>query len=70
MATKHAKAVGRLGVRYGRTIRKRLSNVESTQKGFFKCPSCSKVKVKRMSAGIWFCSGCNTKFAGKAYSFK
>ncbi|MBU2639771.1 MAG: 50S ribosomal protein L37ae [Nanoarchaeota archaeon] len=58
---------GRFGVRYGRTTRTKLKLIEAKQKATYKCPFCTYKKVKRVSAGIWFCSKCNKKFAGRAY---
>ena len=59
--------VKRLGVRYGRTTRFRLAKIEVLQRGKHKCPFCLKLKVERLSAGIWKCNKCDAKFAGRAY---
>ncbi|MBL7100681.1 MAG: 50S ribosomal protein L37ae [Nanoarchaeota archaeon] len=67
MATKKVGTAGRFGARYGKKIRQKIADVESKQKGWHKCPYCSKSKVKRVSLGIWECRGCETKFTGKAY---
>lgn len=68
MAEKHAKAVKRYGVRYGRTIRKRVANIEAQQRAKHKCPHCSYQQVRRVSAGIWQCKKCKAKFASRAYT--
>lgn len=69
-STKKIGSAGRFGVRYGRTIRKRIVEVEKEKKKFYECPSCHKNKVRRISAGIWQCKKCRIKFAGGAYTFK
>lgn len=71
MAQKKRKKAGsstRFGARYGGTLRKKLSLIEKNQKAWQKCPYCKKLKVKRISAGVWHCKACEKKFAGKAYS--
>ena len=60
----------RYGVRYGRTIRQKVGDIEKSSRAKHKCPYCSKKKVKRIAAGIWECRGCNVKFAGAAYTLK
>jgi len=66
--TKKVGSAGKFGARYGRKIRQRVSEVEKKQKSLYTCPNCHKLKVKRLSSGIWLCKKCNTKFTGKAYS--
>lgn len=61
-------SVNRFGTRYGRTPKARFGEIEHEQRKFHKCPYCSNVKVKRISAGIWQCRKCNIKFTGKAYT--
>jgi large subunit ribosomal protein L37Ae len=58
----------RFGARYGRKTRKKLANIESTQRGNHKCPKCNKLSVKRVAMGIWHCLKCENKFASKAYA--
>jgi len=70
MAKKKVGSAGRFGVRYGKTIRKRISEIEKKQKTIYKCPYCFKTKVKRVSVGIWHCKKCDAKFTGKAYSMR
>ena len=67
MATKKVGTAGRFGVRYGRTPKTKLKKIEAKQKATYVCPSCSYKKVKRLFIGVWQCSKCNHKFAGKAY---
>ena len=60
-------SAARFGARYGRTLRKKVSEVERKLKAWHKCPYCNLKKVKRESMGIWKCRHCNTKFTGKSY---
>ena len=66
--TKKVGSAGRFGVRYGRTTRKKIADIEALYKGKHKCNNCNKLAVRRLSFGVWECSKCNIKFAGKAYS--
>ncbi len=63
--TKKVGIAGRFGSRYGRKIRKTVIKTGSQKR--FRCPSCMKLTLRRESAGIWTCSKCGTKLAGKAY---
>jgi large subunit ribosomal protein L37Ae len=65
--TKKAGSTGRFGARYGLKIRKKVLEIEKIQRHKHKCPFCAKLTVKRLSAGIWYCKSCKTKFAGGAY---
>lgn len=65
---KYAGAVKRLGPRYGRKIRHKLSELEAEQKKKHLCPYCHKTSVKRVAVGIWQCESCNAKFTNKAYT--
>lgn len=65
---KHAKGPKRYGTRYGKTIRRKLGEVEAMQKKLYECPECKQEKVKRLAAGIWQCRKCGIKFAGNAFS--
>ena len=65
-----AKGLGpvkRFGVRYGRTVKHKRGNIEREQKKPQICPYCKRPKAKRLSAGIYNCQKCNSKFTGKAY---
>jgi large subunit ribosomal protein L37Ae len=66
MRTKKVKAAGRLGVRYGTHVRKKISNIESIQRKKQPCIFCNGT-AKRVNAGIWQCKKCDKKFAGHAY---
>jgi len=65
--TKKVKAAGRLGVRYGRSVRSKVTKVEEKQRKKQQCPYCGKVGLKRLSKGIWYCKKCNKKFASDVY---
>ena len=69
MAKKFKKigSSGRFGVKYGRSVRNKLSKVETKQRVKQKCPYCGKNGVKRLSKGIWKCSKCDKKFADDTY---
>jgi large subunit ribosomal protein L37Ae len=58
----------RFGPRYGRRTKLQFGNIEEVQRSRQKCPYCKKMKVKRLSTGIWHCLKCDAKFTGKAYS--
>ncbi len=66
--TKKAGSAGRFGSRYGRTVRSKVSKVESRLKQWHQCPHCLRKRVKRIATGIWQCKKCEVKFAGGAYS--
>lgn len=57
-----------LGARYGRKIRKRLSDIFELKRAKYKCPYCLKLGVKRVASGIWYCKKCKSKFTAGAYS--
>jgi len=61
------KSTNRLGVRYGRTIRNKLEKIERKQKTLYTCPVCAKKAVRKTAIGIWHCTKCEAKMAGKAY---
>jgi large subunit ribosomal protein L37Ae len=66
--SKSATVGGRFGARYGRTVRKRLGQIESELRKKHRCPSCGSLTVKRFSVGVWKCSKCGFTFSGGAYS--
>ncbi len=68
--TKKVGLTGKFGVRYGRGVKIEFEKIEKKQKTTYVCPSCKKMSVKRVSAGIWQCKKCNVKFTGGAYSPK
>jgi len=59
-------SAGRFGVRYGQSVKKRISEIESRQKKKQICPFCGG-RAKRISKGIWVCGKCGKKFSGHAY---
>ncbi len=66
--TKSPGIIGKYGVRYGSTLRKRIKSIEESQHSKYPCKSCGKITVKRVCVGIWNCKACNYKFAGGAYA--
>ncbi len=67
MKTKKVDAAGKFGARYGKKLRKNYLIVHKNKKIDWECPKCLKTTVKRESAGVWVCTSCGNKFAGKAY---
>ena len=65
---KKIKASGRFGSGYGTRVRKKLNEIESSQRKKQTCPYCLRTGVKRQAIGIWNCKKCNKTFANKAYS--
>ncbi len=65
---KSAGVVGRLGARYGRTVRGRVDKIEAEMRRKHLCPSCNSMKVERASVGVWRCAKCGATFAGAAYA--
>jgi large subunit ribosomal protein L37Ae len=68
MAKDVPTSVRRFGSRYGRRVRLRFGQIEESQRKEYICPYCGYEQVKRVSAGIWNCKKCGSKFTGKAYS--
>ena len=68
-STKNFGSVKRFGPRYGRTVRKKIADIEKTAKEIKGCPFCGKKGVKRVFSGVWECRKCDSKFTGKAYDF-
>ena len=67
--TKKVKAAGRFGVRYGKRVRTKISQIESIQRKKQECPFCKGI-AKRQSKGIWQCKKCGKRFAGNVYYLK
>ncbi|MCL4404873.1 MAG: 50S ribosomal protein L37ae [Candidatus Marsarchaeota archaeon] len=55
-------------IRYGARIRKRQKAVKADKIALYKCESCGKVAVKRISTSIWRCRHCGATYAGGAYT--
>jgi len=62
-------SIKRFGARYGRGVKHKVGQIEALKKSSTKCPYCNADAVKRISAGIWNCGKCSSKFSGKAYTF-
>lgn len=65
--TKKVGTTGRFGSRYGRKVKVKLRSIEAEQRKTHVCPTCKRVALKRVAAGIWECRKCGAKIAGKAY---
>jgi large subunit ribosomal protein L37Ae len=65
--TKKVGTSGRLGVRYGVTVRKKIADVEAVAKGRHECPKCMAVAMSRRANGIWFCNHCGAILASSSY---
>jgi large subunit ribosomal protein L37Ae len=61
-------SVGRLGVRYGKRVRDRLSDIERGLRTKHHCQYCGFQAVTRISVGIWKCGKCGVTFSGASYS--
>lgn len=59
----------RLGPGYGKKIRKKVNEIEKKSSKKYKCPSCSRIAVKRVSPGVWQCKKCQKKYASGTYTF-
>ncbi|HQD26624.1 MULTISPECIES: 50S ribosomal protein L37ae [Methanoculleus] len=59
---------GRFGPRYGRFIRKRVTQIEQISNARHVCPRCDRETVQREGTGIWLCRKCGFKFAGGSYA--
>lgn len=55
---------------YGKRIRKEYNESRAKSSKKYKCPSCSRVAIKRKSSGVWECRKCGKKFASGAFEFK
>lgn len=65
--TKKVGSSGRLGVRYGVTVRKKIADVEALAKGRHECPKCMSVAMSRSANGIWSCNHCGATMASSSY---
>ncbi len=65
--TKKVGSAGRLGVRYGVRVRKRIAEVEAESKGRHDCPKCKARALVRKANGIWECRKCGAKLASSSY---
>ncbi|RVD92006.1 60S ribosomal L37A [Tubulinosema ratisbonensis] len=66
--TKKVGIVGKYGVRYGSSLRKRIKTIEVSQHSTYECKACGKTAVKRKVVGIWSCKACRFTFAGGAFA--
>ncbi|HLC68010.1 MAG TPA: hypothetical protein VJI12_03970 [archaeon] len=57
-------------VGYGKKLRVKIREVEKKSKKLYKCPSCSRVAIRREANGVWKCKKCEKKYASGAFEFK
>lgn len=57
-------------VGYGKKLRVKIKEVNKKAKKSYKCPSCSRTRVKRTANGVWQCRKCGIKYASGAFEFK
>ena len=67
-STEKVGSSGRFGARYGVKVRRRLKDIEENKNRRHECPTCHKLRVQRVSVGVWQCQSCYTKFAAGAYA--
>lgn len=70
MVTKKVGTAGRFGPRYGKRIRTKVLEIEKRQRRKEPCPTCGRLQVKRLAAGIFRCAKCHATFTGDAYMMK
>ncbi len=56
-------------VGYGKKIREKVDDINRKRKSTYRCPSCSRLSVKYISAGVWSCRKCGKRFASDAFEF-
>ena len=64
---KDPNIAARFGARYGSTVRKKWNKVMLRRRTVYRCPSCLKRGLIRVSVGIWRCKKCGFTVAGGAY---
>ena len=57
-------------VGFGKKIREAERIAKTDAKKKYKCPSCSRIAVQRISSAIWQCEKCRMKFASGTFKFK
>ncbi|MEK6914186.1 MAG: 50S ribosomal protein L37ae [Nanoarchaeota archaeon] len=66
MRTKKIKSAGRFGSKHGVRVRRKITEIESTQRKKQNCIFCNGI-AKRISKGLWECKRCEKKFSGHTY---
>ncbi len=67
--TKVVGIAARFGARYGSSLRLKWKEVMERRYATYTCPFCkARVKMKRLSVGLWQCPKCSTIFTGGAYT--
>jgi large subunit ribosomal protein L37Ae len=67
---KKVGSAGRYGPRYGKRLKRLVSDVEKVKRSRHVCPKCKMRYVRRVTSGVWQCKKCGAKFAGASYKPK
>lgn len=67
---KNQGSAGRFGSRYGKRIRKRVSELEKSHNEKYECPGCGSLSLVRETKGVWKCKKCGKKVSGGAWKPK
>ena len=62
--TKKVGSLGRYGPRVGRKLRNEAVKIEMEARRSSSCSTCSRGRLKRVSAGVWRCRTCGHTFTG------
>ena len=65
--TRKVGSLGRYGPRVGRKIRNEAVKIEVEGRRSRGCPTCSRGKLRRISAGVWRCRTCGHTLTGGAH---
>jgi large subunit ribosomal protein L37Ae len=55
---------------YGKRVRQLFDEAKVKSSKTYKCPSCSRIAIRRKASGVWECRKCGKKYASGAFEFK